>query len=222
MEAYMNYQKIYDQIIERGNNRILDDTIYKENHHVVPRCKGGLDDINNLVELTGREHFLAHWLLHKINPNDYNLGHAFYMMIVGHIGNRYVPSSRIIEYARKLGFRKSEEHKQKISESIKKMYKLGLLKGNAGKKMPKSFGEAISKAKKGMIGTNKGIPMKEEQKEKISKALRGSIRTEDTKHKISETLKNKPMLQCPYCGKQSHGTAMKFYHFENCKLKKNE
>lgn len=58
------YKRWYDQIIERAKNRALDD--YKERHHILPRCLGGLDDEGNLVDLTYREHFLVHWLLTKI------------------------------------------------------------------------------------------------------------------------------------------------------------
>jgi len=56
----MNYQKIYDQIIERAKNRKLEG--YKEKHHIIPKCLGGPDNKENLVELTAREHFLCHLL----------------------------------------------------------------------------------------------------------------------------------------------------------------
>ena len=42
----MNYQKIYNQIIERAKTRQLEG--YKEKHHILPRCMGGLD-IDNIV-----------------------------------------------------------------------------------------------------------------------------------------------------------------------------
>lgn len=38
---------------------------YVEKHHIVPRSAGGTDDPSNLVYLTAREHFLAHWLLYR-------------------------------------------------------------------------------------------------------------------------------------------------------------
>ena len=58
------YTKWYAQITERARNRILD--TYTETHHIIPRSLGGTDDINNLVELTAREHFICHWLLTKM------------------------------------------------------------------------------------------------------------------------------------------------------------
>lgn len=37
-----------------------------ERHHIKPRCLGGTNDKKNIVRLTYREHFLAHWLLTKM------------------------------------------------------------------------------------------------------------------------------------------------------------
>lgn len=73
-EKNMNYNKIYDALITRGKNRVLEG--YKEKHHIVPRCLGGTDDKENLVDLTGREHFIAHLLLVKINNNHRSLVRA--------------------------------------------------------------------------------------------------------------------------------------------------
>lgn len=41
-------------------------TGYYETHHIVPRSEGGSDNSSNLVKLTAREHFLAHWLLFRM------------------------------------------------------------------------------------------------------------------------------------------------------------
>lgn len=74
----MNYEKHYEKLIERGKSRKLE--CYKEKHHIVPRCLGGTDEKENLVELTAREHFIAHILLVKINPRKYGLIKAVNMM----------------------------------------------------------------------------------------------------------------------------------------------
>lgn len=39
--------------------------IYLETHHILPRSLGGKDTKENLVNLTAREHFLAHLLYEK-------------------------------------------------------------------------------------------------------------------------------------------------------------
>lgn len=35
-------------------------------HHIKPRSLGGIDDKENIVKLTAREHFVCHWLLVKM------------------------------------------------------------------------------------------------------------------------------------------------------------
>lgn len=64
----MNYQSIYDSLCERGRLRPLSADVYYETHHIIPKCMGGDDSKDNLVELTYREHCLAHKLLTKIHP----------------------------------------------------------------------------------------------------------------------------------------------------------
>jgi hypothetical protein len=70
----MNYQQIYYDIINRGKNRVLSE--YKESHHIIPRCMGGTDDPDNLVDLTPEEHYVCHLLLVKINPGHIGLVRA--------------------------------------------------------------------------------------------------------------------------------------------------
>ena len=66
----MNWNEIYDKLIKSRQNRILDKDIYTETHHIIPRCMSGNDDKNNLIELTAREHYIAHLILYKIYPNN--------------------------------------------------------------------------------------------------------------------------------------------------------
>ena len=57
------YKKWYDMIIENAQNRQIKG--YKERHHIIPKCLGGSNKKENLVDLTAREHFVCHWLLTK-------------------------------------------------------------------------------------------------------------------------------------------------------------
>ena len=82
----MNYKKIYDSLIERGRTRTLE--CYTESHHIVPRCMGGSDEKENLVDLTPEEHYLAHQLLIKIYPNNHALIKAAVMMIPNRPSNK--------------------------------------------------------------------------------------------------------------------------------------
>ena len=80
----MNYQRIYDEIINNATSRGLNKKLldgYYERHHVIPKCLGGMNDKNNLVLLTGREHYICHWLLWKINREDCKLFTAYHKMV---------------------------------------------------------------------------------------------------------------------------------------------
>lgn len=83
----MNYKRIYDALIDRAKGRIV--CCYVETHHIIPRCMGGTDDHENLVDLTPEEHFLAHQLLAKIHPENSKLVFAAVAM------TRHNSSSRI-------------------------------------------------------------------------------------------------------------------------------
>ena len=85
----MNYQRIYDQIIERAKseNRQKGTGIYYEKHHIIPRCLGGSNNKDNLVFLTAREHFLCHWLLSRIYNTNKLIQYAFWRMCIK--GNSY-------------------------------------------------------------------------------------------------------------------------------------
>ncbi len=85
----MNYKRIYDSIIDRGKIRVPDG--YVERHHIIPKCLGGSDEMDNLVALTPEEHFLCHILLVKIHPDNFNLILAVNMMTMSseeHKGKR--------------------------------------------------------------------------------------------------------------------------------------
>lgn len=146
----MNYSKIYDSIIHRAKPRGLDKSLldfYSENHHIHPRCMGGVDDDFNRVLLIAREHFIAHWLLTKIYPSNYKLKYAFSLMSqsgkfherIALNSNEYSASKKALVEATSLHFKGcnlSEEHKKKISES------------NMGKKLSETHKARILEANK--------------------------------------------------------------------------
>ena len=91
----MNYQKIYNNIIEK--RKVVIPSGYVEEHHIIPRSLGGTDDKSNLVKLTAKEHFICHLLLTKMYPKDtveyYKMSHAFTLMLTNSKNQqRYVTS----------------------------------------------------------------------------------------------------------------------------------
>lgn len=101
----MNYSKHYELLIERAKNRKISG--YVEKHHIVPRCLGGTDNEENLVELYPEEHFLAHQLLVKIYPNNFKLVKAATMMCTGTSSQKRV-NNKMYSWLRK-----------KLSEAMK-------------------------------------------------------------------------------------------------------
>jgi len=79
----MNYQKIYEQLTSKNMN-----SDYTEKHHILPKCMGGSDDIENIVCLTPEAHYVAHQLLVKIYPDNHKIIKAAHMMTVGRNTNK--------------------------------------------------------------------------------------------------------------------------------------
>jgi hypothetical protein len=97
------YSKWYYNIIENALNRDQPSE-YTELHHIIPFCISQSNDKNNLVRLTGREHFIAHLLLIKaITKKNYSsMTFAIRKMLVSGPGQSRVVSSRTFAIARKL------------------------------------------------------------------------------------------------------------------------
>jgi hypothetical protein len=95
----MNYSKIYNALVAYRKQSPADG--YTENHHIVMRSMGGSDTKDNLVRLTGREHWIAHLLLYKIHRNSQSI-HACNMMSMRceERGIAYVKNSRVYEFIR--------------------------------------------------------------------------------------------------------------------------
>ena len=70
------YFKIYKSLIDKCRNR-SSIKFYTERHHVIPKSLGGSNDETNLVNLTYREHYIAHLLLTKfILDEDSKVGRS--------------------------------------------------------------------------------------------------------------------------------------------------
>ena len=117
----MDYRRIYDQIIDRGKERVLEG--YREKHHIIPKCLGGTNEKQNLVELTAREHFICHWLLTRMFPSNAKISYAFWAMsnqVGGKLQRTYKVSSRTYCEAKE-GLTVTKEHKSNISKALKKL-----------------------------------------------------------------------------------------------------
>lgn len=132
----LTYKDFIDSII-KTRGRFACGEEYHERHHVVPKCMGGTDEKNNLIDLFAGEHFVAHKLLALENPDNGKLVHAWWMMCaINNNQQRYEPTPEEYEEARKAhsiamsgennplwgktgtmnGKRHTEESKKKMSE----------------------------------------------------------------------------------------------------------
>jgi hypothetical protein len=100
------YWSRYTKFINTRQTRIIPTNSIVELHHIVPKCAGGDDSISNLIELTVREHFIAHWMLSKVGIDDvwYKLRFAFGCMSVYSKSNSYrnFLTSRQFEISKKI------------------------------------------------------------------------------------------------------------------------
>lgn len=184
----MDYKKVYDAICKRGQERKLEG--YSEVHHIVPKCMGGLDVSENLTILTGREHFIAHWLLAR-HYNTNKLWHAFFCMTKLKNPNqefRYTPSSRAIEEAKEARSR--------------------MLIGNkyaTGKRTEEAKDKMREAKLKNPTRYWRGKTIPEEVKARIASTL-------------SKKFKGIPKrkVTCPHCNKEGGEPQMKRWHFDNC------
>jgi hypothetical protein len=96
----MNYLRIYENLVLFRQQHPVKG--YTENHHIIMRSLGGSDDPTNLVRLTGREHWIAHLLLHKIYHKP-QTAYACHMMAMKceERGITYIRNSRMYEEIRK-------------------------------------------------------------------------------------------------------------------------
>lgn len=189
----MTYEEFINNILEtRG--RFACGNEYHERHHIVPKCMGGSNDKENLIDLFAREHFEAHRLLALENPENEKLVYAWGCMafVKRKDTDRYKVTPDEYEEARiKLseslkgksfggnvkGRPKTEEHKIKLSEANKgKHYMAGENNPNYGKQMSEESKEKMSKNRTNLYGKDNymyGKSHSEETKNKISNANKG-------------------------------------------------
>lgn len=219
----MNYQRHYDLLINRARNRRL--TVYVEKHHVIPRCLGGGDESENIVQLTAEEHYLAHQMLVKIYPANRKLVFAAWMMCNGKQRNnkRYAwmkqKHIKVLSETHR-GKKMPEDHKRKLIEM------------RTGKPLSEETRRKISETQVGKVLTedhkrklsesHRGKTPSDETRKKMSEAAKRREWSEETKRKLSKAkqgVKTGPCksTECPHCGKVGAGGVMQRWHFNNCK-----
>lgn len=118
-------------------NGITKQNFYMESHHICPASKHMFPEYSsfknhpwNKIDLTARQHFIAHWLLWK-SYNNPSVAKAFYLMKKSSNNQeRYFKiTSKVFESIKLTHkqFKHSEQSKKKISNTLKQKFKSGQL-----------------------------------------------------------------------------------------------
>lgn len=160
----MDYRRIYFELVRRKIERVG----YVEKHHILPRCLGGIDNAENLVNLYPEEHYLAHLLLCKIYPGNQKLLYAAMNMTTGSMIN-------------------NGKRNNKAYGWLRRQY-VGSMSGdnNPARRDPNLQKEAAKKR----VGQRRT----EETKIRMSNAQKGRTFSNETKRKMSEAAKNRPPI----------------------------
>jgi len=185
----MNYKKIYDSLINRSLYRKI--SVPYENHHIRPKCIGGLDIDSNLTKLTLREHYIAHLLLTKMykSSNRKNLVFAFrcfcnHKKINSRLYKLYrLEANRIMKNGRLW--------KKKVSTTMKHKRAIWITKNSIDKRV------SVEEVDEYLLsGWKRGRTIKyrakhsELTKKRIKRSSKTKVVSKETRLKTSESMKN--------------------------------
>ena len=211
----LHYLNRYNNFIGALKEQTIDG--YYELHHIIPKSSGGSNAKSNLIALTARQHYIAHWMLWKAYGE--NMTRAFFMMSsVGRyerVNSKTYDKARI-EYSKQVKIQMANrpnvpkftlEHREKLSLA-KKGSKLSddtkdkLRKSSLGRKASDATKLKISESKKGIATRGTGWKQSEATISKIGQAQVGALNhmygkkhSMETKMKMKESHKNQAYLQ---------------------------
>lgn len=165
----MNYEEFINGIISTRGLKGIKKPQYYETHHIIPKCMGGTDEFTNKIRLTAKEHYEAHRLLALENPDNEKLLYAWWCFSNGWDNKK--------QQRYKVTAKEYEEAKEKFRNmmSIK----------NSGINS-NFYGQDVSGSKNPHFGKKHS----EETKRLLSELATNRKMSEETKAKISFTLKS--------------------------------
>lgn len=232
----MDYLKIYINLINDAIVNPKSDE-YKELHHILPKCMGGPNEKNNLVRLTARQHYLAHWLLYKIYKTP-KLVHAWHSMSRIGVGQEErAINSNLFEYCKKerskiLSENSKGEKNNFYGKKHKDEVKKRLSEMNLGKKRISQQGisswiEKVAKKpnsdlqKQNLANRNKKF-LTLQNKYTLEKVYIDRDKKSEYDSEIwvnPKKITPEKKVACDYCGFVSNSGNIKRWHNENCKIK---
>lgn len=203
------YEEFINNILNTRGRFACGDT-YHERHHIIPKCMGGGNEEENLIDLFAREHFEAHRLLALEKPDSDKLVYAWNMMCNSKNGD-YQITAEEYETARiafgksmselKKGQPRSEETCDKLSRYMKSQWENPEWRKNMLEKLIPTYesqerSDKLSNKAKDRFENPENHPMygkhmSEESKMKNSEAHKGKIPSDETRKRQSEAQKSR-------------------------------
>ena len=194
LEHRIKYLRLYIRLIDKFKCSINNfDGIITEKHHILPKCMGGSNKVDNMVELPVRYHVMAHIILLEAYPDNYKLGCALMFTIsdTKRVEGRFDEvqknfSTRSIAMAREAAIKsmRSEENRKRVSERMK-----GPKNYWYGKQLPKEVRDKLSESRKGYKLTEDQRKIWSEAKKGPKNYWYGKQLPKDAKDKISNKVK---------------------------------
>lgn len=199
----LTYQQFIQQILN-SRGRFSCGEEYHERHHIIPKCVGGTNDKNNLIDLFAKEHFIAHRLLALENPHNKGLQYAWWCMthMRSSTNKRYICTPEEYEevriaYSKTVtgegnpfyGKKHTEEARRKMSENHADFS--GENHYLYGKHLPEATKQKLREKMSGINSPNYGrhYIMPEETKEKLRQSHLGKKPSEEARRRMSESRK---------------------------------
>lgn len=198
-------QHYWNRYVKFINSRaVIDTSSGTEIHHKWPKSYGRVDDDYNLVNLTLREHYLAHWILSRAMRGK--MSAAFWLMtnLRNKSGRMYdearrnAPSHAHTEATKdKLRYKKTDEHKRKISEAHLGKQKPASMKLKLKETIMSKSQEWRSNRSSAGGKSLAGVPKSEEHKKKLADNNIARNSSEDQRAKVSQALKGRKVYANP-------------------------
>ena len=150
----------YDMLIDNGSPEKLEG--YCEEHHIIPRSRGGTDEPENLTYLTASTHLYVHYWL-WVGTGDSRMGHAYFQM--ANTGRSKYDATPLVTEAMVLAYESARiDHSKAHIERMKL---------RTGEKNP-MFGKTHSAETRAMMRACRvGVPRSAETRVNIGKAKCG-------------------------------------------------
>ena len=183
----MNYLHVYINLCRTRSNKMKSNDEYRESHHIFPVSIFGKND--KVVNLTAREHYIAHLLLFKICLKRYGEKHSY----TKKMANALIMMINENEFV----LRRYPSRYYETARNIWKKHWINPILNPKNRRYGKDNNMYKIGSKHPLYGTTRS----DETKQKISIANKGKLigdknpsKRDDVKKKISESWKNREKI----------------------------